>query len=146
MLLKTISLISALILTLIAVGCNNAAPTYTPASAPNIVSFDTLSNSGGDVTVAVRLLDFQINQPLVFEVALNTHSVDLVDDMTKISILRDDAGKEYTPTAWEGAGRGGHHREGKLEFAAMTTKPKYVKLVLKDLAQVAEREFRWELR
>lgn len=143
--LKLISLIALTLL--IAVGCSNVAPiAATPAPDSTIAKFGTLSNSGGDVTVDVQLIDFQINQPLVFEVTMNTHSVDLVDDMTKIAILRDAAGKEYTPTAWEGAGPGGHHREGELQFAAMTTKPKYVELVIKDLAQVAEREFRWELR
>ena len=77
---------------------------------------------------------------------MNTHSVELADEMTKVSILRDDSGNEYKPTAWEGAGPGGHHREGKLKFAAMTTQPKYIELVIKDLAKVAERSFRWELR
>jgi hypothetical protein len=77
---------------------------------------------------------------------LKTGSVNLTDDMAKLSILRDDAGKAYKPTAWEGAGPGGHHREGKLKFAAMTTQPKYVELVIKDLAKVFERTFRWELR
>lgn len=168
MLLKTISIVSVLTLTLlIAVGCSNVMPTSTPAPAPtilyviattaptrspstptppNVVKFGTLSNSGGSVTVDAQLLDFQINQQLVFDVAMNTHSVELADDMAKVSILRDDVGKEYKPTAWEGAGPGGHHREGKLKFAAMTTKPKYVELVIKGLAQVPERAFRWELR
>jgi hypothetical protein len=153
-----------LTISLIAVGCSYVTPTPTSAPAPtilyvvatrspgtptpaaNVVKFGALSNSGGSVTVDAQLLDFRINQPLVIEVAMNTHSVDLVDDLTKVSILRDDAGKEYQPTAWEGAGPGGHHREGKLRFAAMATQPKYIELVIKDLAKVAERAFRWELR
>jgi hypothetical protein len=65
--------------------------------------------------------------------------------MTKVSLLRVDAGKEYKPIAWEGAGPGGHHREGKLKFAALTSKPKYVELVITGLAKVPERVFRWDL-
>ncbi|CAG1002758.1 hypothetical protein GPROT1_04048 [Gammaproteobacteria bacterium] len=162
MLLKPISLVCVWVFTLlIAVGCSNLTPTFTPAptilsvvatrasstpTPPNVVKFGTLSNSGGSVTMDAQLLDFQINQPLVIEIAMNTHSVELADEMTKVSILRDDSGNEYKPTAWEGAGPGGHHREGKLKFAAMTTQPKYIELVIKDLAKVAERSFRWELR
>lgn len=163
--LKTILLASGLILILLVViGCSVATPTIAPATAqtivyvvatdvpstptpsPNIMKFGTLSNSGSSVTVDAQLLDFQLDQPLVFEIALNTHSVDLSDDMVKISLLRDDAGKEYAPSAWEGAGPGGHHREGKLKFAAMTTKPKYIELVIKNLAKVSDRTFRWELK
>lgn len=164
MLLKTISFVSLLTISLLAVGCSTVPSTSTPAPVPtilyavatrspgtptpaaNVVKFGALSNSEGSVTVDAQLLDFQINQPLVIEVAMNTHSVELADDMAKVSMLRDDAGKEYKPTAWEGAGPGGHHREGKLKFAAMPTQPKYVELVIKDLAKVSERTFRWELR
>jgi len=136
--------ISALALALIVlVACGNATPT-TPA--PSGARFDPVSNSGGSVTVDAQLLDFQISQPLVFDVTMNTHSVELVEDLTRSAILRDDAGKEYAPIAWEGAGPGGHHREGKLKFAAFKTKPKFVELVVKNLAQVSERAFRWELK
>jgi hypothetical protein len=128
---------------LILVACGNATPTIP---APSGARFDPVSNSGGSVTVDAQLLDFQINQPLVFAVALNTHSVELVDDLTQTAILRDDAGKEYAPIAWDGAGPGGHHREGKLKFAALPIKPQSVELVIKNLAQVSERAFRWEIK
>jgi len=167
--LKPILLVSGLMLILLTViGCSAATPTGAPTPAPtivyivatdvptralanptltpNVLKFGTVSNSGGSVTIDAQLLDFQIGQPLMFEVVLNTHSVDLSDDMAKISLLRDDAGKEYAPIGWEGAGPGGHHREGKLKFAAMTTKPKYIELVIKNVAKVSERAFRWELK
>ncbi|MBI5303873.1 MAG: hypothetical protein HY868_17180 [Chloroflexi bacterium] len=162
--LKSILLAGVLMPTaLILVACSGATPptisappaptitaptraSSTPSPATNAARFGALSNSGGSVTVDAQLLDFQLGQPLVFDVAMNTHSVELADDMTKVSILRDNAGKEYKPTGWEGAGPGGHHREGKLKFAAMTTKPQYVELVIKDLAKVPERAFRWELK
>ena len=121
---------------------NPAAPS---ASKSNGASFETQSNAGGSVTVDVKPTTLAVGEPVVFDVAMNTHSVDLSDDMTKISILRDDTGQEYKPSAWDGPGSGGHHREGSLKFAALTSKPKYIELVIKGLAQVPERVFKWDL-
>jgi len=153
---------------LIAVGCANVTPTPLPAPtrdiapgvpastrAPvsnsptavlDVAKFGTLSHSGGNVTLDAQLIDFQIDRPIIFAVAMNTHSVDLADDMTKLATLRDDAGKEYAPLAWAGAGPGGHHREGQLKFAGLTSKPRYIELVVRGLAKVPERVLRWELR
>jgi hypothetical protein len=97
------------------------------------------------VTVAVKPTDLAVGAPVAFDIAMNTHSVDLGDDMTKIALLRDDSGKEYQPTAWDGPAGGGHHREGTLTFPALTAKPRYVELVIKGLAKVPERVFKWEL-
>lgn len=144
---------------LILAACSGA--TQTPVPAPtntssasaaqpstaksNSATFETKSNEGGSVTVKVTPLALSNDQALTFDIVMDTHSVDLSDDMTKIVIVRDDKGNELKPTAWEGAGPGGHHREGKLKFAALTSKPKYVELVIKGLATVAERVFRWDL-
>ncbi len=64
---------------------------------------------------------------------------------TKNIILRDDTGKEYKPTTWDGSEPGGHHRSGTLTFPDLTDKPKYVELVVKGFAKVPERVFKWEL-
>ncbi len=120
-----------------------AAP---PASSQsNGDAFETKSNEGGSVTVSVKPTDLAVGEPAAFEIAMNTHSVDLSDDMTKISLLRDDMGKEYQPTAWDGAEGGGHHRSGTLTFPTLSSKPKYVELVIKGLAKVPERVFKWEM-
>jgi hypothetical protein len=116
-----------------------------PSAQSSASAFETKSNSGGSVTVDAKPSALQVGQPIEFDIALNTHSVDLSDDMTKITTLRDDAGNEYKPIAWEGAGPGGHHRSGTLKFAALASKPKYVELVIKGLATVPERVFRWDL-
>ncbi len=130
------------------------APTKAPSAASNAqpdtpksggAGFETKSNEGGSVTVDVKPTALDVGKPIVFDIAMNTHSVDLSDDMTKITILRDDAGKEYKPTAWDGPAGGGHHREGTLTFAAMANKPKFVELVIKGLAGVPERVFKWDL-
>lgn len=133
----------------------SSAPTATLPAGPTSPSkstaqtspatFETKSDSGGSVTVDVKPTTLEVGQPIAFDIAMNTHSVDLSDDMTKIAVLRDDTGKEYAPLAWEGGGPGGHHREGILKFAPLTNKPKYVELVIKGLAKVPERVFRWDL-
>jgi len=141
----------AILAALALAACGGAASTPAQSNAlasepkTNSTGFWTKSNEGGAVTVEVTPTALQVGKPLTFEIAMNTHSVDLSDDMTRIVILRDDAGKEYTPTAWEGGEAGGHHRSGTLTFAAPTSKPKYVVLVVKGLAQVPERVFRWDV-
>ncbi len=40
---------------------------------------------------------------------------------------------------------GGHHREGKIKFAALTTSTKSVTLIVKNIAGVPERVFNWGL-
>ncbi len=116
-------------------------------SAPNSSGpgFETQSSNGGSVTVDVKPTALTVGEPVSFDIAMNTHSVDLSDDMAKISVLRDDTGKEYAPTSWEGGGAGGHHRSGTLLFPALTSKPKSVELVIKGLAKVPERVFKWDL-
>ncbi len=118
----------------------------SPTAVLDVAKFGTLSHSGGNVTLDAQLIDFQIDRPIIFAVAMNTHSVDLVDDMTKVATLRNDAGKEYQAIAWEGTGPGGHHREGRLKFAGLTSKPRYIELVVRGLAKVPERVLRWELQ
>ena len=130
------------------------APTKAPSAASNAqpatsksggAGFETKSNEGGSVTVEVKPTALDVGKPIVFDIAMNTHSVDLSDDMTKITILRDDAGKEFKPTAWDGPDGGGHHREGTLTFAALANKSKFVELVIQGLAGVPERVFKWDL-
>jgi hypothetical protein len=52
---------------------------------------------------------------LEFDVAMNTHSVDLSMDLVKLAILTTDAGITVNATSWE-APSGGHHVSGKLLF------------------------------
>lgn len=106
------------------------------------------SSSGGAVTVDVKWLSAE-KEILVFAVSLNTHSVNLDQyDLGKLAVLRDDGGNEYNPTSWKSA-PGGHHRKGTLTFAVPDSlsqkKAKYLELILRDVAGVAERAIKWEL-
>lgn len=112
------------------------------ATAPGL----TRTHSGGGVTVKVTYLNPEGPEGPRFQVVLDTHSVDLdAFDLKNVSVLQDDAGKDYQPTQMENKG-GGHHREVTLAFPKPTTMAKRLELVIKDIAGVKERSFRWELK
>ena len=106
------------------------------------------SNNGGAVNIDVKWLSVE-NDKLVFDVSMNTHSVNLDQyDLGKLAILRDELGNEYVPVSWNSA-PGGHHRKGTLTFAfpeALSQgKTKYLELIIHDVAGVGERVLKWEL-
>ncbi len=158
---KSLLLVSLLaIVALLAVACSgaSAAPSANQPAAQNNAqsaasdnagsaggAFQTQTVDGGSVSVAVTPVALKLGAPLEFDIAMNTHSVDLSNDMLTAVVLRDDAGKEYAPTGWDGPSSGGHHREGKIKFGALTTNTKSVTLIVKNIAGVPERTFKWNL-
>lgn len=94
------------------------------------------------VTVTPTLLSAESGE-WKFDVIMDTHSVELDQDMTKVAMLIDDSGKEYSPVRWEGAPAGGHHREGVLTFNKITLSPKSVELRISDIGGVV-RTFNWQ--
>jgi hypothetical protein len=103
-------------------------------------------NDENRVAVEVRPLEgFPAEDTWVFSISLNTHSVALDGDLMEISVLRDESGQEYVPLAWEGSPPGGHHRNGQLAFEAPSERYGRWELVIRDVAQVPERVFAWEL-
>ena len=108
--------------------------------------FLTQSNNEKAVTVEVTPLNLPGGETsLDFEVVFDTHSVDLGFDPAAISLLRDDAGREYPALAWEGMGPGGHHRSGLLRFKAPGQATSFIEVVIRDVAGAPERVFRWNL-
>ena len=126
-----------------------AATANTPMTKPTgsdwAAAMQPQTVEAANVTVRVTPVALKPGEAPVFALAMDTHSVDLVGDMLKMVVLRDDSGNEYAPTAWDGAGPGGHHREGKIKFAPLTTTPKSLTLVVKNLAGVPERAFKWNV-
>ncbi len=113
---------------------------------PVALTFEPQSNNEKAVTVEVTPLNLpQGGTSLDFEVAFNTHSVELAFDPAKISVLRDDQGHEYPALAWKGGGPTGHHRSGTLRFKVFDHPTKFVEVVIRDVAGVPERVFRWNL-
>lgn len=112
------------------------------AAAPEL----TRTHSGGGVTAKVTYLNPEDAEGPRFQVVLDTHSVDLdAFDLKNLSVLRDEAGKSYQPTQVENKG-GGHHREATLAFPKPATAAKRLELIIKDIAGVKERSFRWEIK
>ncbi len=105
----------------------------------------TQTNAGGSVTVSVTYLNPEGAEDARFQVALNTHSVDLDGyDLKTLALLRDDTGKSYKPTQVENEG-GGHHRRTVIVFPKASPRAKKLELVIKGLAGVKERIFHWDL-
>lgn len=82
----------------------------------------------------------------VFKIVFDTHSVSLdVYRFEDVSILRF-GGKTYNASLVSGEGSG-HHREAEVEFkGADASVSEYVELVIKGVAGVEERVFRFEPR
>ena len=112
---------------------------------PSADAYKSITSRKNGVTVDVKPLKFTSGQPAKFKVRMNTHSVELDEDMAAISTLMDDMGRENRPVNWDGAGPGGHHRTGILEFPALEGSPKSVTLVIRNIANVPERVFQWNL-
>ena len=81
-----------------------------------------------------------------FEIVLDTHSRELGDDLVKSAVLVDGAGREYKPTAWDGAAPGGHHRQGVLRFGPVSPPPQVIELQIRRPGEARPRVFRWELK
>ena len=95
------------------------------------------------VTVTPTLLSEESGE-WKFDIVMDTHSVELDQDMTKVAMLIDEQGKEYKALKWDGP-TGGHHREGVLTFNKITPASKSVKLKISDIGGVV-RTFNWQLK
>lgn len=96
------------------------------------------------VTVAVTPIDISSkSKEWKFDIVMDTHSVELDQDMTESAVLISDQGKEYKPISWEGSS-GGHHREGILTFNQIIPVPKSVELKISSIGDVV-RSFTWPL-
>ena len=136
-----------------------ASPTRAPVSQSSpglpVPTDRSQKNQAGNVTIDVT---WEVDQPssdsLRFTVEMNTHSVDLDKyDLSKLSTLRTDEGREVTAIAWDGPSGGGHHRSGVLVFPAteggkplIDAKTRSVELTIRDVAGVKERVLRWKLQ
>lgn len=152
-----LTVLAAVLLVLVA-GCSSrfepqrADGASLPSPSPGSSSHEPAnllvqSNSEGQVTIEVTWIR-DGDGLIVFDVAMNTHEVDLDNyDLGELVVLRDDEGKEFTPVSWE-SGPGGHHRQGILSFPLPDSlsqgKAKYIEMIIRDIAGIDERVLRWE--
>lgn len=105
-------------------------------------NFKEQVNNEGEVSVSVFPKNI-INNVWEFEVELNTHSVELSEDLTQVSVLINSEGEEEKPIGWEGDPPAGHHRKGVLKFNALFSQPAFIILKIREVGGVKERIFQW---
>jgi len=127
-------------------------PTVPPAPAAQAAPAQDLARADeqGAVTVAVTPLNLNSpGQTLDFEVAMNTHSVNLGMDLATLATLTADTGHTVRATGWD-APKGGHHVSGRLSFPAsvdgapLLNGAKKLTLTLQNV-DAPERTFTWVL-
>lgn len=127
----------------------STAGTSPSAQAPQTAAPQT--NEEGQVTVKVTWQGS--TDQLTFAIVMDTHAVDLDGyDLKQLAVLRTDRGQEIRPDGWD-APAGGHHRSGKLTFPTVVPngnvvigpETQAIELVIREVAGVPERVFRWEL-
>ena len=129
------------------------APVQTPTSAGSAASSSASSSAGtrqtsegGQVTVVASWPGPTAGA--TFDVALDTHSVDLDALDLANAGLRNDRGETLTARAWA-APKGGHHREGALAFGGEVSSffagARWIEMTLVGVGDIPERTLRWEL-
>lgn len=127
--------------------CSTSGGAGTPISAaPNGTSALTQTSVGGQVTVVVDWVG--PTGGTVFDVTLDTHSVDLDALDLSDALLRNDRAESMTPTPWA-APAGGHHRQGSLAFAgdpaSFLRGAQWIELMLSGIGDLPTRTLRWDV-
>jgi hypothetical protein len=143
-------IVVAAIATLLAVvGSASAADVAAPASAKvatNASALAPIVNRDGPVTVTVTPRGLAAGTATWdFAVVLDTHSQSLSEDLAQAAALVDAQGVKHGPLAWEGAGPGGHHRQGVLKFEPLPPGADAVKLEISGVGGIPVRTFEWRL-
>jgi|SRR6266508_2592726 len=130
---------------------NRLSPAQPADTAPAaaVSGAVTQTNEGGQVTIKATWQGPGAGP--IFDVVMDTHAVDLDGfDLKQLAFLRINGAREVQPTGWD-APKGGHHRTGTLTFPAKATDgsaliasgTRTIELVIRDIAGVPERVFRW---
>ena len=127
--------------------CSATSPAASePASSPGeSAGTTTRTSEGGQVTVVVDWAG--PDDQAVFDISLDTHSVDLDALDLSDAVLRNDRGETLAAQSWA-APKGGHHREGALAFEGNATPffagTAWIELVLSGVGDLPERTLRWQ--
>lgn len=110
---------------------------------------ETQEDEQGAVSVAITPLNLNEAGPtLEFQVALNTHSIDLSMDLALLATLATDTGLVVSAELWD-APHSGHHVTGTLFFPAQQENKSILDgateltLTIRDVDSV-DRVFRWQ--
>lgn len=107
-------------------------------------SWETKTDDQSAVAITITPIDILSSSPeWKFDVAMNTHSIELKSPMISI-VLVDDKGNEYKPIAWDGPTEG-HHMNGALIFDKIIPMSKSIVLKVKNSDNISGRLFKWNL-
>lgn len=135
-------LIILLVLGAMVVLGTTAKPDQTEATQSSpLLAAQTKTIGAVDVTVTPKTIS--AGESPVFELALDTHSVELEYDFTQIVTLSDNENNRYQAMKWSG-GNGGHHLSGELTFDSLSTKAKTITLTIDNIADQST-SFMWNL-
>lgn len=129
--------ISGLIMTLFVLIAAAISGCISGGDKPHADLLEPRENSDAGVQIIATYLP-DITDATAFEIKVTAHK-DYNDDFKNNSFLRDSGGRTYQPLSYEG--QGGHHASGTLRFPE--TQSKSFELVIKDVAGVNERVFKW---
>ena len=121
----------------------NANKAQAQVGTDKTAVFESQSKAMGAVDIEVTPLQLQSGKETNFKIALNTHSVSLDYDFTKILSLTDDSGQMYGVKEWNG-GQGGHHLSGDIIFEILSDDAKTVTLKIQGIDNQTS-EFVWNL-
>ncbi|MBI4136268.1 MAG: hypothetical protein HY481_01840 [Candidatus Vogelbacteria bacterium] len=116
--------------------------TNLPLKTITPTNLETKTASEGGITIAVTPQMLGEGE-FSFRLTLDTHAGELDTDLTQVSTLIDDQSRIYKPSGWEGDPPGGHHREGILTFGQIAPIPQTLRLTIRQIGGVPERQFLW---
>lgn len=117
----------------------------TAGAAPAIGGLEPITTN--EAAVAVKVTPRTVTGAVwEFEVAFDTHSQELRDDLLKAASLLAADGSPMPPIEWKGAPAGGHHRSGVLRFAAPSPAPARIELRISRAGEPKARIYNWSTR
>jgi len=162
--MKKLTLLLALVLGFALAACGSAQTpvlsdpltankTPQPTLSPKQSTVDDMTRTDVQGAITIEVIPQNLSNPgdtLIFEIGMNTHSVDLSMDLASLATLTTDNGRTVQATLWD-APRGGHHVSGTLSFPAnvdggpVLNGAKQLTLTVKDV-DAPQRVFTWDLQ
>lgn len=138
-----ILIISEIFVVLSQAKSSNEVSKSQPVTEENIFSAQT--SSEGDIEVETLPKVSDDKKTWSFQITLTTHSGSLDQDLTKLSMLKNEQNQKLKPLKWEGSAPEGHHRQGTLVFPSFSKEPKSVTLTIQSVGR-EERNFSWSIK
>lgn len=108
--------------------------TIDVSSAEEAMTLLPQKQTVGAVEIEVAPENLVPGLPMIFDLSLNTHSVELDYDLVKIASAKDGKGNLYQAKEWTGE-KGGHHLQGKLVFDELSEGAEKVELTISGIDQ-----------